>query len=356
MSSTDKAFIRSDFYIPAPVGPTMGREMIDILLICLKEGESYALRLRAFWLIFDKKRIESETADSRSPTFGVMFVPCVQLAQSARCDVPMCFPLRYGDGSGSRSARGMVVHLQGMHEAAQVLGSPLLVRPRKEGATCLCDPQHVCVCVCVFFLESEAVLEVLKTSSWARTTGISRKVQEGREALPAETSPTCKPGEALGAEVPRRRTTRTRGYLLEDARIWFVACLVRHSVTRTLHRSCFALRGVFAFLVYILGMLIFLAVVKNTSIVTDLDVWIRHRSTCSTEDGRSYSDTRRLTHGMDYEACVAEAAGLCISCSAGSIVWCRSWSGGGDYSKSNTIFLENPKLRTLDGGPRRLDV
>ncbi|CAJ1426802.1 unnamed protein product [Effrenium voratum] len=88
-------------------------------------------------------------------------------------------------------------------------------------------------------------------------------------------------------------------------------------------RRCTDLVCVFAFLVYILGMLIFLAVVKNTSI-----------------DGRSYSDTRRLTHGMDYEA---RLCGVDPGVEEKKYVfWCRDDPSQNNFEVGSPLNLKHP--------------
>lgn len=80
---------------------------------------------------------------------------------------------------------------------------------------------------------------------------------------------------------------------------------------------------VLLFLVYIIGMLIFLAIVKSTSI-----------------DGRAYSDVRRLTHGMDYEA---RLCGVDAGVEAKKyIFWCRDDPSQTDFSIASTLNLKHP--------------
>eukprot|EP00913_Durusdinium_trenchii_P012324 g11569.t1 len=70
-------------------------------------------------------------------------------------------------------------------------------------------------------------------------------------------------------------------------------------------------------------MLIFLAIVKNTSI-----------------DGRAYSDVRRLTHGMDYEA---RLCGVDAGVEAKKyIFWCRDDPSQTDFSIASTLNLKHP--------------
>lgn len=76
-------------------------------------------------------------------------------------------------------------------------------------------------------------------------------------------------------------------------------------------------------LVYLFGMLIFLAIVKSASI-----------------DGRAYSDVRRLSHGMDYQA---RLCGVDDGVQERPFVfWCRDDPAQKDFSIATTLNLKHP--------------